>query len=94
MKNKGFYERYKQEQKSKEKEQKVRKKYNISDDKTVIVEQKSKIDKVLLYVVRLLEIIIKIMLYMGFFILSSIGATVLMNEALRTTFFELLNIAM
>ena len=47
MKNKGFYERYKNEQKAKEKEQKVRKKYNISDDKTVIIKEKNKIDKIL-----------------------------------------------
>ncbi len=94
MRNKGFYERYKQEQKSKEKEQKVRKKYNISDDKTIVIEQKSKVDKVLSYVFRLLEVILKIVLYIGIFSLSSVGATVLMNEALRTMFLELLNIVM
>lgn len=90
MKNKGFYERYKKEQKAKEKEQKVRKKYNISDDKTVIIKEKNKIDKILFYINRFLTAILKISLYVVLFTLSSIGATVLMNEFLRTTFFDLL----
>ncbi len=90
MKNKGFYERYKNEQKAKEKEQKVRKKYNISDDKTVIIKEKNKIDKILFYINRFLTAILKISLYVVLFTLSSIGATVLMNEFLRTTFFDLL----
>lgn len=90
MKNKGFYERYKNEQKAKEKEQKVRKKYNISDDKTVIIKEKTKIDKILFYINRFLTAILKISLYVVLFTLSSIGATVLMNEFLRTTFFDLL----
>lgn len=90
MKNKGFYERYKSEQKAKEKEQKVRKKYNISDDKTVIIKEKSKIDKILFYINRFSIVILKTLLYIVLFLLSSIGATVLMNEFLRTTFFDLL----
>ena len=90
MKNKGFYERYKNEQKAKEKEQKVRKKYNISDDKTVIIKEKNKIDKILFYINIFLTAILKISLYVVLFTLSSIGATVLMNEFLRTTFFDLL----
>ena len=90
MKNKGFYERYKNEQKAKEKEQKVRKKYNISDDKTVIIKEKNKIDKILFYNNRFSTAILKISLYVVLFTLSSIGATVLMNEFLRTTFFDLL----
>lgn len=90
MKNKGFYERYKNEQKAKEKEQKVRKKYNISDDKTVIIKEKNKIDKILFYINRFLTAILKISLYVVLFTLSSIGATVLMNEFLRITFFDLL----
>lgn len=90
MKNKGFYERYKSEQKAKEKEQKVRKKYNISDDKTVIIKEKTKIDKILFYINKFLTAILKTSLYVVLFTLSSIGATVLMNEFLRTTFFDLL----
>lgn len=90
MKNKGFYERYKNEQKAKEKEQKVRKKYNISDDKTVIIKEKNKIDKILFYINRFLTAILKISLYVVLFTLSSIGATVLMNEFLRITLFDLL----
>ena len=86
MKNKGFYERYKSEQKAKEKEQKVRKKYNISDDKTVIIKEKSKIDKILFYINRFSIVILKTLLYIVLFLLS----TVLMNEFLRTTFFDLL----
>lgn len=91
---KGFYERYKYEQKAKEKEQKIKEKYNISDEKTIVIEQKTKIDKALSNLFKFIMIILKIMIYIGIFILSSIGATILMNEALRTTFFELLNIIM
>lgn len=91
---KGFYERYKQEQKAKEKEQKIKEKYNISDEKTIIVKQRTKIDKTLSNLFSFIMIILKIIIYIGIFILSSIGATILMNEALRTTFFELLNTVM
>lgn len=90
MKNKGFYERYKSEQKAKEKEQKVRNKYNISDDKTIIIKEKSKIDKIMFYINRFSIAILKTLLYIVLFLLSSIGTTVIMNEFLRTTFFDLL----
>lgn len=89
-KNKGFYERYKIEQKNKEKEQELRAKYNISNDKTIVIEKKSKADKLISNVFRILEIILKIILYIGIFGLSSVGATVLMNETLRATLFDLL----
>lgn len=90
MKNKGFYERYKSKQKAKEKEQKVRNKYNISDDKTVIIKEKSKIDKIMFYINRFSIAILKTSLYIVLFLLSSIGMTIMMNEFLRTTFFDLL----
>ena len=45
--NIGFYERYKKDQKDKEMEESFRKKYNISDDKTVVIEKKSYLDRLL-----------------------------------------------
>ncbi len=88
--NIGFYERYKKEQKQKKVEEHFRKKYNISDDKTVVIEKKSKIDKVLFYLRSFIAIILKIFTYFLIFGLSTIGATVLLNESLRVTFFEVL----
>lgn len=93
-KNKGFYERYKIEQKNKEKEQELRSKYNIDNDKTIVIENKSKMDKFLSRIVNISEVILKAMLYIGIFCLSSIGATVLMNETLRETLFDLLKAVM
>jgi len=92
MKNKniGFYERYKKELKQKQAEDEFRKKYNISDDKTVIFEKKSKVEKIAYYVKNVIVTIFKIFVYFLICILSTIGATVLLNEALRVMFFEVL----
>ena len=86
--NIGFYERYKNEQKQKKIEEQFRKKYNISDDKTVVFEKKSKIDKVIFALRNFIAIILKVFVYFLIFGLSTIGATVLLNEALRMTLFE------
>lgn len=88
--NIGFYERYKKEQKQKKKEEEFRKKFNISDDKTVVFEKKSKIEKILFYFRSFIEVILKIGIYFSIFVLSTIGTTVLLNEVLREIFFEVL----
>lgn len=88
--NIGFYERYKKEQKQKKEEEEFRKKFNISDDKTIVFEKKSKIEKILFYFRSFIEVILKIDIYFSIFVLSTIGTTVLLNEALRETFFEVL----
>lgn len=88
--NIGFYERYKKEQKQKKEEEEFRKKFNISDDKTIVFEKKSKIEKILFYFRSFIEVILKIGIYFSIFVLSTIGTTVLLNEVLRETFFEVL----
>ena len=93
-KNLGFYERYKKEQRQKQTEEKFRQKYNISDDKTVIIEKKSKIDKLLHYFTSFTGTTFKVFIYLLIFILSTIGATVLLNESLRETFVEVIKIIM
>ncbi|MBO5348538.1 MAG: hypothetical protein J6A89_01770 [Clostridia bacterium] len=92
-KNKGFYERYKIEMKNKEKEQQLRKKYDIDYDKKVVIEQSSKLDKIIYYLSSFILKTSKVALYSIVLCLSSIGATVLINESLREIFFELLKIA-
>lgn len=94
MKNKGYYERFKQEQKQKEKEENLRKKYGISDSNKVVIEEKKAIDKVIFYSSNFIRIIFKIVIYIGLFGLSTIGATIVMNEILRETFFELISAIM
>lgn len=88
--NIGFYERYKKEQKQKKVEEQFRRKFNISDDKTIVFEKTSKIDKILFYFRSFIGVILKICIYFSILGLSTIGATVLLNEALRDTFFEVL----
>lgn len=88
--NIGFYERYKKEQKQKKEKEEFRKKFNISDDRKIVFEKKSKIEKILFYFRSFIAITLKIFIYFLTFGLSTIGATVLLNEALRETFFEVL----
>ncbi|MBO5348429.1 MAG: hypothetical protein J6A89_01220 [Clostridia bacterium] len=91
IKNDGFYERYKKEQKAKVKEKQMRKKYNISDDKVVIIQEKSKLDKFVVHISNIVAFIFKSIIYMLILVLSSIGATVVINESLRAIFIELLS---
>lgn len=88
--NKGFYERYQEEQKQEEKIENLKKKFHLADDKTIVLENRSSFEKCLLLIFNITKILIKTAIYIGIFILSTIGATVLMNEALRNTFFELI----
>ena len=90
MKNKGYYERYQEEQKQEEKIENLKKKFHLADDKTVILENRSTFEKFLLFIFNIIKILIKSVIYIGIFILSTVGATVLMNEVLRNTFFELI----
>lgn len=92
--NIGFYERYKREQKQKQMEEKFRQKYNIDSEKTVVVESKSKIDKLIIYLKEFFGITLKLSIYTLITILSTIGATVLLNQSLRDTFFEVIKIIM
>lgn len=88
-KQKGFYDRYKEEQKQKQKEENLRKKYNIDDDKYIVIEN-SKFDKFLYHLSNFIIIILKVILYSSILVLAGIGATVLLNEHLRNTFIELI----
>lgn len=88
--NKRFYERYKEEQKHRQKEEQLRKRYNIEDDKKVVIKDETAIDKGFFYFGKIISGIGRWIFYLVIFILSSIGATVLMNEPLRETFFSLL----
>ena len=88
--NKGFYEKYKEDKKIKQKEEKLREKYNIDDNKTVVIKNETAVDKGLFYFGKIISISAKTIFYIVIFILSSIGATILMNETLRDTFLELL----
>lgn len=90
MKNKGYYERYQEEQKQEEKIENLKKKFHFADDKTIVLENRSSFEKALLFIFNFFKIIIKSAIYIGIFILSTIGATVLINEVLRESFFNLI----
>ena len=75
-------------------EEKFRQKYNIDSEKTVVVESKSKIDKLIIYLKEFFGITLKLSIYTLITILSTIGATVLLNQSLRDTFFEVIKIIM
>lgn len=89
-KKKNYFERYKEEQKEEKKINDLKKKYHLSEEKTVILENRSIFEKVLLFIFNIIKIVIKAVIYIAIFILSTIGATVLMNESLREPFFELI----
>lgn len=88
-KQKGFYDRYREEQLQKQKEENLRRKYNISDDKYIVIEN-SRFDKFLYHISNFMTIIIKIITYSSILILAGIGSTVILNEPLRNTFFEVI----
>lgn len=89
-KKKNYFERYKEEQKEEMKINDLKKKYHLSDEKTVVLENRSIFEKVLLFIFNLIKILSKSIIYIAIFILSTIGATVLMNESLRAPFFEVI----
>lgn len=88
-KQKGFYDRYREEQLQKQKEENLRRKYNVSDDKYIVIEN-SRFDKFLYHISNFMTIIIKIITYSSILILAGIGSTVILNEPLRNTFFEVI----
>ena len=63
----------------------------IDDNTTIIIEKKSKILAVLLFIVELLKVGFRILLIIIVCILATIGGTVLFNDSLRDLFFTNIN---
>jgi len=90
MKEEGIYHRWLKEKKEQEKIEKIKEKYNITGENKIVIEEKSAIEKIIRSVIVIFSNLFKLLLIISIFILSSIGATVLLNESLRNTFFQII----
>lgn len=86
----GFYAGYLQMQKKQKKIEKVKQKYNISDNEKVVIEEKSLFERILIRIGIVLSSIFKVLFVFLLFILASIGTVVLLNSVLRNEFLNLL----
>lgn len=90
MKNqKGFYDKYLEVQKKNKKIENAREKYNINENEQVVIEDKNLFDRILFHIGIIIYWIFKVILFVVIFALSTVGATVLLNEPLRNAFLEL-----
>lgn len=80
----------------KSKEEELRKEFSkthkIDENTKIVIEQKSKILNFFLILIEIIKIILRILLIVIICILSTIGGTVLLNEAIRDYFFSIVQI--
>lgn len=86
----GFYAGYLQMREKQKKIEKVKQKYNISDNEKVVIEEKSLFERILIRIGIILSSIFKVLFVFLLFILASIGTVVLLNSVLRNEFLNLL----
>lgn len=85
----GFYDKFKQEKEINKKIEKVKEKYNISDDQNVVIEERSLFDKIFSKILIIIGDFVKVVFFILVFLLASIGTTVLLNSNLRNEFINL-----
>ena len=88
MKQKGVYQKYLEMEKQKEKEKKIREKYGIDENTTIVINEESNLDKSAKNLINALMFILRIVFYMFIIVTSVIGTTILLNLNLRTFFFD------
>ena len=71
-------------------EKEIKKKYNITDDTTVVIEKKNIFVQILLFIQNTFIKILKFSFIIIVALLSTIGLTTLINEPLRTLLFEII----
>lgn len=77
--------------KDKKKEEKIKKKLNLEESETIVVENKNTAIQILKAFVDISLKISKVLFILLITILSTIGLTVLLNEVTRTEFINLMN---
>lgn len=84
-----FYDKFKQEKEINKKIEKVKEKYNISDDQNVVIEERTLFDKIFSKILIIIGDFVKVVFFILVFLLASIGTTVLLNSNLRNEFINL-----
>jgi len=77
--------------KEKQKEERVKKKLKIAEDKQIVIEKKNTAVQFLKVIGELSFKLIKILFIVLITVLSTIGLTVILNEVTRTEFINLMN---
>lgn len=75
--------------KEKQIENDLKKRYNIEDDKKIVIEKKGFFGNLLFFIQTSIIKLTKAVFFIAIAIFSSIGFTVLINEPLRGFFFEM-----
>ena len=88
MKQKGVYQKYLEMEKQKEKERKLKEKYGIDENTTIVINEESKLNKSAKNMINALMFILRIVFYMFIIVTSVVGTTILLNLNLRTFFFD------
>ena len=86
MKQKGVYQKYLEKQK--EKEKKLKEKYGIDENTTIVINEESNLNKSAKNMINALMFILRIVFYMFIIVTSVVGTTILLNLNLRTFFFD------
>lgn len=73
-------------------EQQIKENLDLNKEEKVVIHEKNKISIVLSFLSNLVLRLFKIIIVILIMILSTIGATVLLNSELRNIFFELINL--
>ncbi len=76
--------------KEKQIEKDLKKKYNIEDDKKIVIEKKGFFSNLLFFIQTSIIKLTKAVFFIGIAIFSSIGFTVLINQPLRDLFLDML----
>ena len=88
MKQKGVYQKYLEIEKQKEKEKKIKEKYGIDENTTIVINEESNLNKGAKNMFNALMFILRIVFYIFIIVTSVIGTTILLNLNLRTFFFD------
>lgn len=88
MKQKGVYQKYLEVEKQKEKEKKIKEKYGIDENTTIVINEESNFKKSAKNMINALMFILRIVFYMFIIVTSVVGTTILLNLNLRTFFFD------
>ena len=88
MKQKGVYQKYLEMEKQKEKEKKIKEKYGIDENTTIVINEESNLNKGAKNMFNALMFILRIVFYIFIIVTSVVGTTILLNLNLRAFFFD------
>lgn len=88
MKQKGVYQKFLEKKKQEEKEKKIKEKYGIDENTTIVINEESNFKKSAKNIINALMFILRIVFYMFIIVTSVVGTTILLNLNLRIFFFD------